>query len=91
MIAMEITETDIRTALGTLRNLPTPVSGWEVETGPDWTDDPAVWVWVYLRDEEVDFETRARLREMVRDRIGRETSDWVYVRFRGASEVEAQS
>ena len=86
-----MTAAAIRTALEALRNLPTPVSGWEVETGPDSTDDPAVWVWVYLRDEEVDFETRTRLREMVRNRIGRETSDWVYVRFRGASEVEPQS
>ena len=50
-----------------------------------------MWVWVYLTDEVVDFETRARLRDMVRDRIGRETSDWVYVYFRGVSEIEPQS
>ena len=86
-----MTVSEIESALNGLRNLPTPVSAWQVETGLDSTDDPAVWVWVYLRDEEVDFDTRARLRDMVRDRIGRETSDWVYVHFRGASEVEPQS
>ena len=84
---MEIAAAAIKTALETLGNLPTAVSDWEVKTGPDSTDDPAVWVWVYLTDEVVDFETRARLRDMVRDRIGRETSDWVYVYFRGASEI----
>ncbi|MDE0202159.1 MAG: hypothetical protein OXK73_06975 [Rhodospirillaceae bacterium] len=86
---MDITAANIEAALGTLRNLPTPVSGWEVETGIDSTDKPAVWVWGYLTDEEVDFETRSRLRDMVRDLVRRETESaiWVYVRFRGASEV----
>ena len=86
-----MTASDIESALNRLPNLPTPVSWWEVKTGPDSTDDPAVWVWVYLTDEEVDSETRTRLRDMVRERIRRETSDWVYVYFRGASEVEPQS
>ena len=86
---MEITAGDIESALGTLRNLPTPVSGWEVETGSDWTDDPAVWVWAYLENEDVDFETRSQLRDTVRDlvRCKTESAIWVYVRFRGASEA----
>ncbi len=90
---MEITETSIRSALGTLQDLPTPVSGWQVETGPDSTDDPAVWVWVILENEEVDFGIRSRLRDMVRDLVRRETGTdiWVYVRFRWASEVEQAS
>ena len=84
-----MTASQIESALNRLGNLPTPVSGWEVETGPDSTDDPAVWVWVYLTNEEVDFETRSQLREMVRDLVRRETDSaiWVYVRFRGASEA----
>ena len=84
-----MTAAAIKTALEALGNLPTAVSGWEVETGLDSTDDPAVWVWVYLTDEVVDFETRARLRDMVRDLVRRETGTaiWVYVRFRGASEA----
>ena len=65
-----------------------PVSSRQVQTGPDATDDPAVWVWIMLEDEGVDFQTRSRLREIVRSRVRRETNDgsWVYVRFRGASE-----
>ena len=87
---MDITATDIEAALRhELRNLPTAVSGWEVETGIDWADNPAVWVWAYLTDEEVDFETRSQLRDMVRDLVRRKTEsrNWVYVRFRGASEA----
>ncbi len=87
---MDITATDIEAALKReLRNPPTPVSWWEVETGVDWADDPAVWVWVYLTEEEVDFETRDLLRNTVRDLVRRETesSMLVYVRFRGASEA----
>lgn len=90
MDEMDITATDIEAALKReLRNLPTPVSGWEVETGVDWADDPAVRVWVYLTEEEVDFETRDLLRGTVRDLVRRETesSMLVYVRFRGASEA----
>ncbi len=90
MDEMDITASDIEAALKReLRNPPTPVSWWEVETGVDWADDPAVWVWVYLTEEEVDFETRDLLRNTVRDLVRRETesSMLVYVRFRGASEA----
>ena len=79
----------IEAALARLRDLPAPVSSWEVETGPDATDDPAVWVWVMLADEGVDFQTRSRLRELVRDQVLDVTHDgsWVYVRFRTASDL----
>ena len=79
----------IESALAELRGLPAQVRSWQVETGPDATDDPAVWVWVMLQDEDVDFETRSRLREMVREQVRHQTKDgsWVYVRFRGASEL----
>ena len=42
-----------------------------------------------LEDEDVDLQTRSRLREIVQGLV-RETHDtsWVYVRFRGASESE---
>ena len=84
-----MTATDIEATLGELRDLPTPVSSWKVETGPDATDNPAVWVWVMLQNEEVDARTRARLRDMVRDLVRQKTdsANWVYVRFRGASEA----
>ena len=88
--AMETTAATIESALRELQNLPTPVSSWRVEMGPDATDDPAVWVWTMLEHEEVDSRTRFQLRSMARDPVRRETDNasWVYVRFRGASEAE---
>ena len=67
-----------------------PVSSWHVETGPDSTDDPAVWVWAMLKDEDVEFAKRSRLRSIIRDLVEEKTESFmlVYVRFRGASEVE---
>ena len=78
----------IESALGALRELPTPVSSWRVETGLDSADDPAVWVWAMLEDEEVDVDTGDKLRDVVRDAVRRETDDelWVYVRFRSTSD-----
>lgn len=39
--------------------------GFQVETGSDSTDDPAVWVWAMLTDDEVEFAKRARLRSII--------------------------
>ena len=86
--------TSIRSALEnqeTLPSLPTTVSSWQVEAGPDATDEPAVWVWAIL-EEDVDAKTRAIVRESVRDSVldfvRQETGSevWVYVRFRANSE-----
>ena len=83
--------TDIESELSNLQDLPTPVSSWRVEAGPDVTEEPAVWVWVTLAHEDVDAETRARLRDIVRasvrDLVRRE-AHWVYVRFSGLSKSE---
>ncbi len=86
---METTTTEIKSALGKLSALPARVSGWQVETGLDWADEPAVWVWALLEDEEVESAALDRLREMVRDCVHRAAgqAEWVYVRFRGASEM----
>lgn len=85
---MEPSATTIESDLKELQELPTPVASWQVETGPDATEEPSVWVWVMLQDEDVDIRTRALLRDMVRDTVRRRAHDaaWVYVRFRGASE-----
>ena len=90
---MDITASAIETALRQLPELPTPVSSWHVETGPDSTNDPAVWVWAMLKDEDVEFAKRSRLRSIIRDLVEEQTnrSVLVYVRFRGASEVEHQA
>ena len=89
MADMEITATEIKSDLDKLSALPARVSGWEVETGIDAADEPAVWVWALLEDEEVDLATRSRLRDMVRDYLRQKAgaAKWVYVRFRGASEM----
>lgn len=82
-----VNSTATESALGELRDLPTPVSSWQVEAGPDATEDPAVWVWAMLEHEDVDAGIRSQLRNIVRDLVHREAdaTGWVYVRFRGAS------
>ena len=87
---MDISASTLETALRQLPELPTPVSSWHVETGSDSTDDPAVWVWAMLEEDEVEFAKRSRLRSIIREFVERKTdsSMLVYVRFRGASEVE---
>ena len=86
---MDITASTIEAALRQLRELPTPVSSWHVETGSDSSNDPAVWVWAMLKDEDVKFAKRKHLRSIIRDLVEEKTdpSMLVYVRFRGASEV----
>ena len=86
---METTTTKIKAALDELPGLPAWVSGWQVETGIDVADEPAVWVWALLEDEEVDFAARSRLRDMVREFVRQKAGDavWAYVRFRDASEM----
>lgn len=87
---MDIAASTLEAALRELPELPTPVSSWHVETGPDSTDDPAVWVWAMLKDDDVEFAKRSRLRSIIRELVDEKTdaSVLVYVRFRGASELE---
>jgi len=73
-----------------VRGLELPgVAEWYIETGPDATGDDAVWVWLILEEEDVDFDTRSDLRRRVFDGVreaGGETPPWVYVRFRTVAE-----
>ncbi len=86
---MEIAVTKIEAALDELSDLPARVGGWQVETGLDWVNEPAVWVWALLEDEEVEAAALDRLQETIRDCVHRAAGDakWVYVRFRGVSEM----
>ena len=82
----------IEETLRDLADLPASVQAWDVESGADATGDEAVWVWVTLRDEDLNRQTREQFRSLVRNAVRQRTSDsppWVYVRFRGASEVAA--
>ena len=93
---------DVEKIEGTLENLrrdagalPFPVHSWRVEAGLDWTDDPAVWIWVHLEDDEAftreNTENRIDLADTVVDRVwndywnGRDVGDeyWIYVQFEG--------
>lgn len=87
---MKFANTEIRTALDHVPDLPTPVSDWIVETGADSTDDPAVWVWAVLPDDKTDIRTRIAIRDIVFDFIRErsETPVYVYVSFRTAAEME---
>ncbi len=87
---MDITANTIETALRQLRELPAPVSDWHVETGFDSTDDPAVWVWVTLKDDEVEFAKRWKLRSIIDDLVCEKVGSFrlVYTHFRSASEME---
>lgn len=89
MTDRDINANAIEAALQRLPELPTPVSSWHVEVGRDSTDDLAVWVWAMLKDDDVEFTKRSRLRSIIRDLVQEKTdsSVLVYVRFRGASEV----
>ena len=86
---MDINASTIEAALRQIPELPTPVSSWHVETGHDSTDDPAVWVWAMLKEDDVEFAKRKRLRSIIRDLVEERMnpSTLVYIRFRGASEV----
>ena len=84
---MEPSATAIESELKGLQGLPTPVASWQVETGPDATEEPSVWVWVMLEHEDVDRGTREDLRDIVRKAVRRrDETSWVYVRFRGVLE-----
>ena len=72
---------------------PVDVKNWKVEKGHDATGEEAIWVWVTLENPMESRRIRSQLREMIREKIADyEEADahWVYVRFRGESEVEAE-
>ena len=81
---------EIRAELQRLQDLPTPISDWDVETGEDSTNDPAVWVYVILEREDVNYATMSEIRHRVRKSVETLTKKqrWVYIRFRTALEVE---
>lgn len=91
---------DVKKIEGTLERLrretgtlPFPVRSWRVETGLDSTDDPAIWIWITLEnDDAFAQENRDRRIELgdtisdrVRDESGVDDEYWIYVRFEGDS------
>ena len=78
----------IRTQLEELHDLPTPVRSWLVEQGVDATDDPAVWVWALIEQDDADAETLDRLKVVTREVVHHATGLWAYVLIPGADEAE---
>ncbi len=76
----------IRTQLEELHDLPTPVRSWLVEEGVDATDDPAVWVWALVEQDDADPEMLDRLKVIAREVVHDATGLWAYVLIRGADE-----
>ena len=84
-----VTDTaSIRTQLEELHDLPTPVRSWLVEEGVDATDDPAVWVWALIEQNDADAETLGRLKVIARELVHHATGLWAYVLIRGADETD---
>ena len=86
---MSLSATDIEQALRGLPDLPVEVDSWLVETGTDWTDDAAVWVWGILPDAQIDtatqFALRKAIRGVIRELAGNDIG--IYIRFRSTSEL----
>ena len=79
----------IRAELTGLHNLPTRVREWRVEEGLDATNDPAVWVWAMIEDDDVDADTLQRLKTMARNVVRDATGLWAYILIRGAVETDS--
>lgn len=72
-----------------LAGLPVNVVKWEIEKGPDSTNEPSVSVWITLA-EWPEFATRQQARDVIRDFIrDAEGVDYVYVYFQTADEIAA--
>lgn len=88
---MKFADADIRAALDKLPTLPTKVSDWLVQTGTDSADEPAVWIWAVLPDDDADFDALIAIRDLVLAHV-REHSEiplGVYVSFKTVDEMEA--
>ncbi len=90
--------TDIEAALDELPSdrLPFPVVEWRVEAGPDWSDDPAVWVWIVLERDDFEYDDASallELKDVVHGRVKGLIDDdsFLYVRFGEASEAAKAS
>ena len=52
------------------------------------TDDPAVWVWALIEQNDADAETLGRLKVIARELVHHATGLWAYVLIRGADETD---
>ena len=85
----------IEAALQELRAgpLPMPLEAWHIESGPDWSGDPAVWVWILLRETNApdpDIDNLFELQNIVQERVSDLVDDdsFVYVRIGDVSDFK---
>lgn len=79
---------NVEAALEELRtgSLPMPLDEWRVETGLDWSDDPAIWVWLPIGGDGMDdseIDRLVALQDIVHERVKNAVDDdsLVYIRF----------
>ena len=84
---------DLEDQLSKLRDLPAAVRHWKVERGQDATGMEAIWVWLVPENGDLDGETRANLRDRVREvviQLEEPEPEWVYVRFSEEPQLETR-
>ena len=82
----------IKAELSKVKDLPTPVSNWEVNFDLDYDGDPSVYILATVEDDNIDEEVKynnridsfSRIYELVAERI--RPNVFVYVDLRAASE-----
>ena len=75
-------------ALAHLTDLPAHVHEWHVAEGLDATDDPAVWVWAIIDEDDFDADNMRALIDRARAAVRTTTPDlWPYVAIRGLHEA----
>ncbi|MCY4259041.1 MAG: hypothetical protein OXC91_02095 [Rhodobacteraceae bacterium] len=89
---MLLDKTKILADLKTLPSLPVDVSDWEVQTGTDSADEPAVWIWAVLCNEEKDLSQLIKIRDLVLDHLRKRIETYgiplgIYVSFRTVDEL----
>jgi hypothetical protein len=75
-------------------SFPSDILTWEYEVGLDWTDDPAVWIWMIVDDaspEKEGFYQRTwEVEEKIREALSAAgVARWPYFRMRTGSEQRA--
>ncbi len=77
----------IRSTLEDLTGLPVPVHGWDIREGLDSTDDPAVWIWAVIDEDDFDGETSLQVTDAVQAAVRLAVPHlWPYVSVRGRHE-----
>ncbi len=77
----------IRSTLEDLTGLPVPIHGWDIREGVDSTDDPAVWVWAVIEEDDFNREVSLEITDTVRAALRSATPHlWPYVLIRGLHE-----